>query len=371
MRVGFLAVACAALLAGCTQANVTSTAAPQSVTQAEDARIAGLLARMSLERKVAQLIQPQINSFTAADMERYRFGSYLNGGNGGPYGDEFAPAPQWLKLADEMFEASTRPLPGGEPAIPAIWGTDAVHGHANVVGATIFPHNVALGATRDADLVRRIGAATALEMRATGIEWDFSPTIAVARDRRWGRSYESYSQDPDIVAPLGAALIEGLQGRIGTPEHLGADHVIATAKHFFADGGTMQGVDTGDVEGDIAALKALHAKPYPAAIAAGVESVMASFNSINGIKMHGNRDLLTGVLRDEMGFGGMVVGDWNGTARSPAARSTIARNRSTPGSMCSWCPTTGRRCTPTSCARSGTARFPSRGSTRRFRGCCG
>ena len=287
--------------------NSSAIPAPQT----EDARISELLAQMSLERKVAQLIQPQINSFTAADMEQYRFGSYLNGGNGGPYGNEFAPAAEWLKLADEMWDASTKPLSNGEPAIPAIWGTDAVHGHTNVVGATIFPHNIGLGATRDTDLVRRIGAATAIEMRATGIEWDFSPTIAVARDRRWGRSYESYSQDPDIVAPLGAALIEGLQGRPGTPDHLNGDRVIATAKHFFADGGTTQGVDQGDVNGNVADLKALHAKPYPAAIAAGVESIMASFNSINGEKMHGNRDLLTGVLRDELGFKGMVVGDWN------------------------------------------------------------
>ncbi len=314
MRIGMLTVASVMLVAGCAQGPVVSSApvaVSQLAPQSEDARIADLLARMSLERKVAQLIQPQINSFTAADMERYRFGSYLNGGNGGPYGDEFAPAAQWLKLADEMWDASTKPLPNGEPAIPVIWGTDAVHGHTNVIGATIFPHNVGLGATRDADLVRRIGAATALEMRATGIEWDFSPTIAVARDRRWGRSYESYSQDPDIVAPLGAALIEGLQGKVGTPEHLSADRVIATAKHFFADGGTAQGVDQGDVSGDIAELKAIHAKPYPAAIAAGVESIMASFNSVNGVKMHGNRDLLTGVLRDEFGFKGMVVGDWN------------------------------------------------------------
>lgn len=323
MRIGMLTVAGFMLATGCAQGSVVSTApqaVSQSAPQSEDARIADLLARMSLERKVAQLIQPQINSFTAADMERYRFGSYLNGGNGGPYGDEFAPASQWLKLADEMWDASTKPLANGEPVIPAIWGTDAVHGHANVIGATIFPHNVGLGATRDADLVRRIGAATALEMRATGIEWDFSPTIAVARDRRWGRSYESYSQDPDIVAPLGAALIEGLQGRVGTREHLGGDRVIATAKHFFADGGTAQGVDQGDVSGDIAALKAVHAKPYPAAIAAGVESIMASFNSINGVKMHGNRDLLTGVLRDEFGFKGMVVGDWNAHGQVPGCK---------------------------------------------------
>ncbi|MFN6933746.1 MAG: glycoside hydrolase family 3 protein, partial [Tsuneonella sp.] len=266
---------------------------------------------MSLERKVAQLIQPQINSFTAADMERYRFGSYLNGGNGGPYGDEFAPAGQWLKLADEMWSASIAPLPGGEPVIPTMWGTDAVHGHTNVVGATVFPHNIGLGATRDADLLRRIGAATAAEIEATGIDWNFSPTVAVAQDDRWGRTYESYSEDPDIVAPLGAALVEGLQGTKGDAQRLGSGHVIATAKHFFADGGTAQGVDQGDVDGDIEALKALHARPYPATIAAGVETIMASFNSINGVKMHGSKALLTDVLREEMGFTGLVVGDWN------------------------------------------------------------
>lgn len=314
MRVGFLtAAACAALVTGCTQALVDSSG-PESASTAlnsEDARIAAIISRMSLERKVAQLIQPQINSFTAADMERYRFGSYLNGGNGGPYGDEFAPAERWLKLADEMWSASTAPLPGGERIIPTMWGTDAVHGHTNVVGATVFPHNIGLGATRDADLLRRIGAATAAEIEATGIDWNFSPTVAVAQDDRWGRTYESYSEDPDIVAPLGAALVEGLQGAKGDAMRLGSGHVIATAKHFFADGGTAQGVDQGDVDGDIEALKALHARPYPATIAAGVETIMASFNSINGVKMHGNKALLTDVLRGEMGFTGLVVGDWN------------------------------------------------------------
>ena len=278
---------------------------------AADQQIADLLAAMSLERKVAQLIQPQINSFTAEDMRRYRFGSYLNGGNGGPYGDEFAPASQWLRLADEMWDASTAPLANGEPAIPTMWGTDAVHGHTNVKRTTIFPHNIALGATRDADLVRRIGEATATEIEVTGIDWNFSPTVAVARDDRWGRTYESYSEDPQLVAPLGVALIEGLQGKAGTPGYLGKGHVVATAKHFFGDGGTDQGVDTGDVNGDLDALKAIHVAPYPPAIAAGVVVIMASFNSINGVKMHGNAALLTGVLRRELGFAGVVVGDWN------------------------------------------------------------
>ena len=305
---------CTAGIAGCSNAPLATSGPPAIAdenAQGEAARVADILSRMSLERKVAQLIQPQINSFTAEDMRRYRFGSYLNGGNGGPYGDEFAPADRWLALADEMWDASTAALPGGEPAIPAIWGTDAVHGHTNIVGATIFPHNIGLGATRDADLVRRIGAATGTEIEATGIDWDFSPTIAVARDDRWGRTYESYSEDPQIVAPLGAALVEGLQGIKGSKTYLGTGHVAATAKHFFADGGTGQGVDQGDVNGDIEALKAIHAVPYPAAIDAGVEVIMASFNSINGVKMHGNRALLTDLLRDEMGFEGVVVGDWN------------------------------------------------------------
>ncbi|MFZ9396019.1 MAG: glycoside hydrolase family 3 N-terminal domain-containing protein [Erythrobacter sp.] len=272
---------------------------------------------MSLERKVAQLIQPQINSFTAEDMEKYRFGSYLNGGNGGPYGDEFAPASDWLRLADEMYDASVRPLPAGEPVIPTIWGTDAVHGHTNVVGATIFPHNIALGATRDADLVRRIGAATAAEIEVTGIDWNFSPTVAVAQDDRWGRTYESYSENPALVAELGAALVEGLQGRKGAGDFLGDGRVIATAKHFMGDGGTDRGVDQGDVNGDIDALKKIHVVPYPAAIEAGVETIMASFNSINGTKMHGNKALLTDVLRGELGFKGLVVGDWNAHGQIP------------------------------------------------------
>ncbi|MEP5937755.1 MAG: glycoside hydrolase family 3 N-terminal domain-containing protein [Erythrobacter sp.] len=278
----------------------------------ENSVVASLLARMSVERKVGQLIQPQINSFTAEDMERYRFGSYLNGGNGGPYGDEFAPASEWLKLADEMYDASVKPLANGEPAIPVMWGTDAVHGHSNIVGATLFPHNIALGAAGDADLVRRIGAATATEIEVTGIDWNFSPTVAVARDDRWGRTYESYSENPDLVAKLGAALVEGQQGIRGEANYLGDGKVIATAKHFFGDGGTARGVDQGEVNGDIDALIALHGRPYPAAIKAGVETIMASFNSINGRKMHGNKDLLTDVLRGDMGFDGLVVGDWNG-----------------------------------------------------------
>ena len=185
-------------------------APPTEEELAAEKLIADLVSRMSLERKVAQLIQPQINTVTPEEMREYRWGSYLNGGNGGPYDDEFAPASEWLRLADEMWDATTVPLPDDEPAIPVIWGTDAVHGHTNVVGATIFPHNIALGATGDPEIVRKIGAATAVEIEVTGIDWNFSPTVAVARDDRWGRTYESYSEDPEIVAKMGAALVEGL-----------------------------------------------------------------------------------------------------------------------------------------------------------------
>lgn len=318
MRNGLLGLASILVLAGCeTIPPVDNDAGQTDPTEqvslsTEDAKVADFLSRMTLEQKVAQLIQPQINSFTADDMRRYRFGSYLNGGNGGPYGDEFAPASEWLALADEMWEASTAPLPDNQPVIPTIWGTDAVHGHTNVVEATIFPHNIGLGAARDADLVRRIGHATAVEIEVTGIDWNFSPTVAVAQDDRWGRTYESYSEDPAIVAKLGAALVEGLQGKLGADNRLGTGRVIATAKHFFGDGGTEHGVDQGDVNGDLADLKPIHVSPYIAAIDAGVETVMASFNSINGSKMHGNEPLLTGVLRGELGFDGLVVGDWNG-----------------------------------------------------------
>ncbi|MBX7541225.1 glycoside hydrolase family 3 protein [Qipengyuania sphaerica] len=323
MKAFWMATAAAVALAGCSTVPAEVETTPVAQAQSpEDIRVADLLSRMSLERKVAQLIQPQINSFTPDDMRRYRFGSYLNGGNGGPYGDEFAPASEWLRYADEMYLASIEPMEGDEPVIPTMWGTDAVHGHTNVVKATIFPHNIGLGATRDADLIRRIGHATAVEIEVTGIDWNFSPTVAVAQDDRWGRTYESYSEDPAIVAPLGAALVEGLQGAKGDPDRLGKGHVIATAKHFFGDGGTTQGVDQGDVDGDIEELKKIHAAPYPATIAAGVETIMASFNSINGVKMHGNESLLTDVLRGELGFDGLVVGDWNGHGQVKGCTNT-------------------------------------------------
>lgn len=280
-----------------------------------------MLARMSVEHKVAQLIMPDISTVTPEDMREYRFGSILNGGNSGPGGDDKAGAPEWLALADAFWDASTAPLPDGAPVIPALWATDAVHGHANVPGATIFPHNIALGATRDPQLLRRIGEVTAAEIAVTGIDWTFAPTLAVVTDDRWGRTYESFSEDPAVVSELGEAQILGLQGEPGTDTFLGQRHVIATAKHFFADGGTG-GQDRGDVRGDIDDIKAVHGAPYVPAIAAGVQTVMASFSSVNGTKMHGNAPLLDGYLRDELAFEGLVVGDWNGHGELPECTNT-------------------------------------------------
>lgn len=312
-------LACGTVLGGCSATTpgktapvVSAAAAPAPAIDAGEEQIADLLSRMSLERKVAQLIMPDISAITPADVEEYRFGTVLNGGNSGPNGDDLAPAPEWLKLADAYWDASIKPLPNGEPAIPVLWGTDAVHGHSNIIGATVFPHNIGLGATRDPDLIRLIGAATATEIEVTGIDWTFAPTVAVARDDRWGRTYESYSEDAELVSQMGVAMVEGLQGKLGADDYLGYGRVAATAKHFFGDGGTEQGVDQGDVNGDLDELMAIHAAPYPPAIEAGVASIMASFNSINGRKMHGNGPLLNDELRGNLGFGGLVVGDWNG-----------------------------------------------------------
>lgn len=269
-----------------------------------------ILARMTLGQKVAQMIQPEIGYLTVAQMRKYGFGSYLNGGNTAPYGKKRAPASVWLKYADEMYEASVDASLDGS-RIPAIWGTDAMHGHSNVFGATLFPHNIGLGAARDPELIHRIGVATAKEVAATGIEWSFAPTVAVVRDDRWGRTYESYSEDPAIVQAYAGQMVSGLQGTLGQDFLQGAGR-IATAKHFVGDGGTAKGVDRGDTLIDEQGLRDIHAAGYKTAIAAGVQSVMVSFNSWNGKRLHGHQYLLTEVLKKQMGFDGFVVSDWNG-----------------------------------------------------------
>lgn len=280
-----------------------------------EARIGKLLGEMTLEQKVGQLIQADIGSITPDDLRHYPLGSILNGGSSSPGNNEFAPPSEWLTLADRFYEASMDPSHGPNP-IPTMWGTDAVHGHNNLVGATIFPHNIGLGAAHDPRLIREIGAVTASEVRATGMEWTFGPTLAVVRDTRWGRTYESYSEEPQIVREYSGEMVLGLQGRPGTPEFLDSDHVIATAKHFVGDGGTG-GRDQGDNRASEIELRDIHFVGYPPAVSAGVQAVMASFSSWQGSKMHGNRDLLTGVLKQRLHFDGLVVGDWNGHGQVP------------------------------------------------------
>ncbi|HET7817202.1 MAG TPA: exo 1,3/1,4-beta-D-glucan glucohydrolase [Sphingomicrobium sp.] len=281
-----------------------------------EARIDAVLARMTIEEKVAQIIQPDISSITPDDVRRYKFGSILAGGNSSPGGNEKAPPAEWLKLADAFWKASDSAAWAGEK-IPLMWGIDAVHGHANIVGATIFPQNIGLGAARDPELIRRIGEVTAREMVVTGIDWDFSPTLAVVRDDRWGRSYEGFSEDPEIVRAYAGKMVEGLQGRAGSAEFLGPGRVIATAKHFVGDGGTADGKDQGDNPSAPRDLRDIHGAGYPPAIEAGVQAVMASFSSVRGEKVHGSRDLLTGALKQDMGFDGLLVGDWNAHGQVP------------------------------------------------------
>jgi beta-glucosidase len=276
-------------------------------------RVADLLASMTLEEKVGQVVQGDLGSLTPDDVRRYRLGSVLAGGNSDPGGRYDAPARDWLALADALHAASVDTRDGGT-AIPVLLGIDAVHGHNNVVGATLFPHNIGLGAANDPDLVRRIARATAAELRATGFEWTFAPTVTVPRDDRWGRTYEGYSEDPTLVSRYATAVVEGLQGEVGTPGFLDATRVLASSKHYIGDGGTTGGKDKGNTEVSEAELRDVHGAGHVAALAAGTQTVMASFSSWNGVRMHGNRSLLTDVLKERLGFDGFVVGDWNGHA---------------------------------------------------------
>lgn len=329
-RSGWLAVAgVMALAAGSAIAQDAGVAHPggwPSITAptsdpAIERRIDALLAAMSLEQKVGQIIQGDIGSTSPEDVATYHLGSILNGGSSSPGGDEFGPASAWVAAADAYYDASMRPN-GNLPRIPVMWGSDAVHGHNNIVGATLFPHNIGLGAARNPALMERIGQVTAIEMRVTGLDWTFAPTIAVARDDRWGRTYESFGEDPAIATSYAAALVHGIQGRRGDKDWLKGPHIIATAKHFLGDGGTEGGRDRGDARIAEAELIRLHAPAYVAALGADVQSVMASFSGWNGVKMHGNASLLTGVLKQRWGFDGLVVGDWDGHAKVPGCTPT-------------------------------------------------
>lgn len=279
-------------------------------------RVEAILAKMSLEEKVGQTMQAEIQSLQPGDVKKYHLGSVLNGGGSLPRREQRAPAARWVSLADTFYEESMDDSDGAV-AIPIIWGTDAVHGHNNLTGATVFPHNIGLGAARNPELVAEIGRITAKEVRTTGIEWIFAPTIAVAQNDRWGRTYESYSEVPEIVASYSGEMVEGMQGEYGSEGFLQGEFVVATAKHFLADGGTTDGKDQGDAEISEIELIEIHAAGYPPAIVEGVQTVMASFSSWNGVKMHGNEYLLTQALKERMGFDGFVVGDWNAHGQVP------------------------------------------------------
>lgn len=298
--------------------------------------IENLLSRMTLAEKIGQMTQPEKNSVKPGDVARLSLGSVLSGGGGNPEPN----TPQtWRAMVTAFIEESQQ----SRLSIPLIYGSDAVHGHNNVVGATIFPHNIGLGCTRDTDLLRRIGRATALEACATNVRWSFAPAVSIPQDIRWGRSFEGYSQDTKIVSELAAALVEGLKGEAWNSP----TSVLPSVKHFVADAATTWGsggrvqnmateedrtlalakmgedfvtlldrgawqIDQGDTEVDEQTLRDVHLPPYRAAIEAGALNVMVSYSSWNGLKMHAHRYLLTEVLKGELGFQGFIVSDWEG-----------------------------------------------------------
>jgi beta-glucosidase len=290
-----------------------------------EAAITDVLAQMSLQQKVGQMIQAEIQAITPAQVKEYHIGSVLNGGGSWPGANKNSTAADWVALADAYYDASTDTTgePGEHLGIPVIWGTDAVHGHSNVMGATLFPHNIGLGAANDPDLIEEIARITAKETVVTGIDWTFAPTLAVVRDDRWGRTYEGYSEDPAIVRSYGGRIVEGLQGDPSVASELfGAGHVAATAKHFVGDGGTARGVDQGNNLATEEELRDIHAQGYLTAIEAGAQAVMVSFSSWQGQKMHGNRYLVTDILKGKFNFDGLVVGDWNGHGQVPGCNDT-------------------------------------------------
>ncbi len=286
-----------------------------------EAQIDDIIAKLTLEQKVGQVIQADSGSVTPEEVKKYRLGSVLSGGNSAPGPEPYADAQTWLEAADAYFEASIDPE-GVEIAIPTIWGIDAVHGHANLRGAVVFPHNIGLGAMNNPDLIEEIYRVTALELRVSGHDWTFAPTLAVPQNDRWGRTYEGFSESPDIVASYGDRIVYGLQGHYGEDDFLNEEHVLTSAKHFVGDGGTKDGVDQGDAVISEAELRDIHAAGYVTAIAANAQTVMASFSAWNGERMHGQKELLTDVLKGRMNFKGFVIGDWNGHALIPGCTTT-------------------------------------------------
>ncbi|MBR7826014.1 glycoside hydrolase family 3 C-terminal domain-containing protein [Actinospica sp. MGRD01-02] len=293
----------------------------------QERRIEELLGAMTLEEKVGQMIQPELWELTPEDVREYRIGSALNGAGVWPGRKRHATAQDWVDLVDEYWQAGREAYADRPFHIPFLWATDAVHGHNNVFGATIFPHNIGLGAARDPGLVRRIGAATAREVAATSMDWTFAPAVATPRDRRWGRYYEGYSEDPAIVHALAGEAVLGLQGE-ATGSNADA-RVICAVKHWIGDGATAQGADRGEAHCDEHLLRNIHGPGFFSALAAGAQSVMISFSSwidpadydhtpgretAFNHKIHGSRRLITDVLKRAMGFEGVVISDWDAHA---------------------------------------------------------
>lgn len=291
----------------------------QEPSQSIENRVQNLLDQMTLAEKIGQMTQVEKNSIKPEDVMTYFIGSILSGGGGNPTHNTFE---NWRKMVQAYMQASLET----RLSIPMIYGSDAVHGHSNVKGAVIFPHNVGLGATRDANLVERIAHATAIELLATNVHWDFAPAVSVPQDIRWGRSYEGFSEDTHLVTELGLAYARGLQKRTESGEW-----VLPSVKHFAADGGTEWDsrkdipnyapsnwqaasqnwrIDQGDARMDEETLRAIHLAPYKEAVDAGVDNIMVSFSSWNGLKMHAHEYLLTTVLKGEWGFEGFLVSDW-------------------------------------------------------------
>ncbi len=286
---------------------------PKTYWDGVRARAKGIVATMTLEQKVAQMTQANIDSITPEALKQTPLGSILIGGGAFLNGNKYASTEQWLAALDD-YHAAITDTSTGQPGIPLMWGVDAVHGHNKIFGATVFPHNIGLGATYNPTLVKTVSKITAEQVLATGMDWTFSPCVSVVRDDRWGRTYESYSESPEWVSQLGAASVEGYQGEPSTKTVLSQNRIVATAKHFIGDGATEGGVDRGNTLASEAELASIHAPAYKAAIESGVLTIMASHNSWQGERLHGHRYLLTDILKQQMGFEGFVIGDWNSHA---------------------------------------------------------
>ena len=287
--------------------HIWSTIDPLPLDPEIEIQIDDILPKLTLEQKVGQVIQGDTGSLTPEDVKKYRLGSVLSGGNSAPGPLPYAETKAWLEMADKYYNASIDDE-DVEIAIPIIWGIDAV--------------NIGLGAMNNPDLIEKIASITAHELTVSGHDWTFAPTLAVPQDLRWGRSYEGFSENPDLVKSYGDRIVIGLQGEFGSENFMGNGRVISSAKHFLADGATENGVDQGDALINEKELSKVHAAGYYSSIPAGVQTVMASFSSWQGRKLHGDKELLTDVLKGKMGFNGFVVGDWNGHGQVPGCINT-------------------------------------------------